>query len=118
LLEGKTQTEVIKLKEYEILYDTGEARRLVAQINRMAKNHRWQGFKSRALIEDCMDICTVTVEFYWNWFLHLPSHSYLSQTALRRFPTIMSFQFSYECSAKPKGRLCRSEHSLDGNIAH
>jgi hypothetical protein len=33
--------EVIELKEYEILYDTGEARKLVAQINRMAKEG-WQ----------------------------------------------------------------------------
>ncbi len=29
--------EVIEMKEYEILYDTGEARKLVAQIKRMAK---------------------------------------------------------------------------------
>jgi hypothetical protein len=28
---------VIGIKEYEILYDTGEARKLVVQINRMAR---------------------------------------------------------------------------------
>jgi hypothetical protein len=32
---------VIELKEYEILYDTGEARKLVSQINHMAKEG-WQ----------------------------------------------------------------------------
>jgi hypothetical protein len=32
---------VVKLREYEILYDTGDARKLVAQINRMAKEG-WQ----------------------------------------------------------------------------
>jgi hypothetical protein len=32
---------VIRIKEYEILYDTGEARKLVAEINRMAKEG-WQ----------------------------------------------------------------------------
>jgi len=32
---------VIRMKEYEILYDTGSARSLVKQINRMAKEG-WQ----------------------------------------------------------------------------
>ena len=32
---------VVEIKEYEILYDTGEARKLVTQINRMAKEG-WQ----------------------------------------------------------------------------
>ena len=32
---------MIKMKEYEILYDTGSARNLVDQINRMAKEG-WQ----------------------------------------------------------------------------
>jgi len=38
---GKTQREVIEMKEYEILFDTGKVRKLVAQINRMAKEG-WQ----------------------------------------------------------------------------
>jgi len=33
------------LKEYEILYDTGEARKLVREINRMAK----EGWAARAI---------------------------------------------------------------------
>jgi hypothetical protein len=33
--------EVIKMKEYEILFDTGRVRKLVAQINKMAKEG-WQ----------------------------------------------------------------------------
>jgi hypothetical protein len=33
------------MKEYEILYDTGEARKLVAQINQMAK----EGWKAGSL---------------------------------------------------------------------
>jgi len=33
------------MKEYEILYDTGEARKLVAQINRMAK----EGWQARSI---------------------------------------------------------------------
>jgi len=36
------------MKEYEILYDTGEARKLVAQINRMAKEG-WQAISIGAL---------------------------------------------------------------------
>jgi hypothetical protein len=40
--------EVIEMKEYEILYDTGEARKLVAQINRMAKEG-WQAKSIGAL---------------------------------------------------------------------
>jgi hypothetical protein len=40
--------EVIGLKEYEILYDTGEARKLVAQINRWAKEG-WQAKSIGAL---------------------------------------------------------------------
>ncbi len=35
------------MKEYEILYDTGEARKLVAQINRMAKHARKDGKLNR-----------------------------------------------------------------------
>jgi hypothetical protein len=46
--QGKTQREVIEVKEYEILYDTGEARKLVAQINRMAKEG-WQAKSIGAL---------------------------------------------------------------------
>jgi hypothetical protein len=38
---GKTQPEVIEMKEYEILFDTGKVRKLVAQINKMAKEG-WQ----------------------------------------------------------------------------
>ena len=38
---ARLSPEVIEMKEYEILYDTGEARKLVAQINRMAKEG-WQ----------------------------------------------------------------------------
>ncbi len=34
---ARLSLEMIEMKEYEILYDTGEARNLVAQINRMAK---------------------------------------------------------------------------------
>ncbi len=45
---GKAQPEVIEMKEYEILYDTGEARKLVAQINRMAKEG-WQAKSIGAL---------------------------------------------------------------------
>jgi hypothetical protein len=48
LNQGKTQPEVIEMKEYEILYDTGEARKLVAQINRMAKEG-WQAKSIGAL---------------------------------------------------------------------
>jgi hypothetical protein len=40
--------EVVGMKEYEILYDTGEARSLVAQINRMAKEG-WQAKSIGAL---------------------------------------------------------------------
>jgi hypothetical protein len=40
--------EVIGMKEYEILYDTGEARNLVVQINRMAKEG-WQAKSIGAL---------------------------------------------------------------------
>ena len=36
------------MKEYEILYDTGEARKLVTQINRMAKEG-WQAKSIGAL---------------------------------------------------------------------
>jgi len=36
---------VIEIKEYEILYDTGDARNLVAQINRMAK----EGWKAKSI---------------------------------------------------------------------
>ncbi|MCW4054326.1 MAG: hypothetical protein NWE84_05330 [Candidatus Bathyarchaeota archaeon] len=36
------------MKEYEILYDTGEARKLVAKINRMAKEG-WQAKSIGAL---------------------------------------------------------------------
>jgi hypothetical protein len=32
------QWQVIRMKEYEILYDTGAARKLVEQINRLAKD--------------------------------------------------------------------------------
>jgi len=32
---------ILEMKEYEILFDTGTARKLVAQINRMAKEG-WQ----------------------------------------------------------------------------
>ena len=39
--QGKTQPEVIETKEYEILFDTGKVRNLVAQINKMAKEG-WQ----------------------------------------------------------------------------
>jgi hypothetical protein len=39
---------VIELKQYEILYDTGEARKLVEQINRMAKEG-WQAKSIGAL---------------------------------------------------------------------
>jgi hypothetical protein len=39
---------VIRIKEYEILYDTGEARKLVAQFNRMAKEG-WQAKSIGAL---------------------------------------------------------------------
>jgi len=40
--------EVIEIKEYEILYDTGEARKLAAQINRMAREG-WQAKSIGAL---------------------------------------------------------------------
>jgi len=33
------------MKEYEILYDTGEARKLVAQINRMAR----EGWRAKSI---------------------------------------------------------------------
>jgi hypothetical protein len=36
------------MKDYEILYDTGEVRKLVAQINRMAK-YGWQATSKGAL---------------------------------------------------------------------
>jgi len=36
---------VIGIKEYEILYDTGEARKLVVQINRMAR----EGWQARSI---------------------------------------------------------------------
>jgi len=36
---------VSEIKEYEILYDTGEARKLVVQINRMAK----EGWKAKSI---------------------------------------------------------------------
>jgi hypothetical protein len=36
---------VIGIKEYEILYDTGEARKLVVQINRMAR----EGWKAKSI---------------------------------------------------------------------
>ena len=39
---------IVEMKEYEILYDTGEARKLVAQINRMAKEG-WQAKSIGAL---------------------------------------------------------------------
>ncbi len=38
---ARLSLEMIEMREYEILYDTGEARNLVAQINRMA-NEGWQ----------------------------------------------------------------------------
>jgi len=39
---------LIGIKEYEILYDTGEATKLVAQVNRMAKEG-WQAKSIGAL---------------------------------------------------------------------
>jgi len=39
---------VVEMKEYDILYDTGEARKLVAWINRMAKEG-WQAKSIGAL---------------------------------------------------------------------
>jgi hypothetical protein len=42
---ARLSPEVIAMKEYEILYDTGEARKLVAQINRMAK----EGWQARSI---------------------------------------------------------------------
>jgi hypothetical protein len=42
---ARLSLEVIGMKEYEILYDTGEARKLVAQINRMAK----EGWKAKSI---------------------------------------------------------------------
>lgn len=44
----KLGLEVVGMKEYEILYDTGEARKLVVQINRMAKEG-WQAKSIGAL---------------------------------------------------------------------
>ncbi len=44
----KLGLEVVGMKEYEILYDTGEARNLVVQINRMAKEG-WQAKSIGAL---------------------------------------------------------------------
>jgi len=40
--------KIVESEEYEILYDTGEARKLVVQINRMAKEG-WQAKSIGAL---------------------------------------------------------------------
>lgn len=48
LNHAKTQREVIEMKEYELLYDTGEARKLLERINRMAKEG-WQAKSIGAL---------------------------------------------------------------------
>lgn len=36
---------MVKMKEYDILYDTGEARKLVAQMNQMAK----EGWRAKSI---------------------------------------------------------------------
>jgi len=56
---------VIGIKEYEILYDTGEARKLVAQINRMAR----EGWKEvdRRFGKSCWLACCLRFDGARSW---------------------------------------------------